>query len=133
MEIKVSTMTGRVPVTVAHVEGNVDISTADIFQANIMSLIEGGARHILLDMEHAPFMSSAGLRALHQIFNKLREVNEDNVTDEEMKKGISDGTYKSPHLKLLNLSENSKVAFETAGFDLYIETFTDLQAAINSF
>ena len=133
MEIKVSTMTGRVPVTVAHVEGNVDISTADIFQANIMSLIEGGARHILLDMEHVPFMSSAGLRALHQIFNKLREVNEDNVTDEEMKKGISDGTYKSPHLKLLNLSENSKVAFETAGFDMYIETFTDLQAAINSF
>ena len=133
MEIKVSTMTGRVPVTVAHVEGNVDISTADVFQANIMSLIEGGARHILLDMEHVPFMSSAGLRALNQIFNKLREVNEDNVTDEEMRKGISDGTYKSPHLKLLNLSENSKVAFETAGFDLYIETFTDLQAAINSF
>ena len=133
MEIKVSTMTGRVPVTVAHVDGNVDISTADVFQANIMSLIEGGARHILLDMEHAPFMSSAGLRALHQIFNKLREVNEDNVTDEEMKKGISDGTYKSPHLKLLNLSENTKVAFETAGFDMYIETFTDLQAAINSF
>ena len=133
MEIKISTMTGRVPVTVAHVEGNVDISTADIFQANIMSLIEGGARHILLDMEHVPFMSSAGLRALHQIFNKLREVNEDNVTDEEMRQGISEGAYKSPHLKLLNLSENSKVAFETAGFDMYIETFTDLQAAINSF
>ena len=133
MEIKVSTMTGRVPVTVAHVEGNVDISTADIFQANIMSLIEGGARHILVDMEHAPFMSSAGLRALHQIFNKLREVNEDNVTDEEMKKGIREGAYKSPHLKLLNLSENTKVAFDTAGFDMFIETFTDLQAAINSF
>jgi anti-anti-sigma factor len=133
MEIKVSTMTGRVPVTVAHVEGNVDVSTADSFQANILSLIEGGARHILLDMEHVPFMSSAGLRALHQIFNKLREVNEDNVTDEEMKKGISEGAYKSPHLKLLNLSENSKVAFETAGFDMFIETFTDLQTAINSF
>ena len=133
MEIKVSTMTGRVPVTVAHVEGNVDMSTADVFQANVLSLIEGGARHILLDMEHVPFMSSAGLRALHQIFNKLREANEDDVTDEEMKKGIGEGTYKSPHLKLLNLSENTKVAFETAGFDMYIETFTDRQAAINSF
>jgi len=133
MEIKVSTMTGRVPVTVAHVEGNVDISTADIFQANIMSLIEGGARHILLDMEHVPFMSSAGLRALHQIFNKLREVNEDSVAEDEMRKGISEGSYKSPHLKLLNLSENTKVGFDAAGFDLYIETFTDRQAAINSF
>ena len=133
MEIKVSTMDGRVPVTVAHVEGNVDVSTADVFQANVLSLIEGGARHILLDMEHVPFMSSAGLRALHQVFNKLREVNEDDVTDEEMRKGIGDGTYKSPHLKLLHLSENTRVAFETAGFDMYIETFTDRQAAINSF
>jgi anti-anti-sigma factor len=133
MEIKVSTVTGRVPVTVAHVDGNVDVSTADVFQANVLSLIEGGARHILLDMEHVPFMSSAGLRALHQIFNKLREVNKDSVAEDEMKKGIGAGAYKSPHLKLLNLSENTKVAFEAAGFDMYIETFTDRQAAINSF
>ena len=133
MEIKVSTVTARVPVTVAHVEGNVDMSTADAFQANVLNLIESGAKHILLDMEHVPFMSSAGLRALNQIFNKLRDVNEDDVTDEEMRKGIGDDTYKSPHLKLLNLSENTKVAFESAGFDMYIATFTDLQAAINSF
>lgn len=133
MEIKVSTVTGRVPVTVAHVEGNVDVSTADIFQANVLGLIKEGARHILLDMGRVPFMSSAGLRALNQIFNKLREVNEDNVTDDEMRKGIGEGTYKSPHLKLLDLSENTKVAFEGAGFDMYIETFTDRQAAINSF
>ena len=133
MEIKVSTVTARVPVTVAHVEGNVDMSTADAFQANVLNLIESGAKHILLDMEHVPFMSSAGLRALHQIFNKLREVNKDDLTDEEMKKGIGEGRYKSPHLKLLNLSENTKVAFNTAGFDMYIATFTDRQAAINSF
>ena len=46
----------------------------------------------------------AGLRALHQIFNKLREVNEDSVAEDEMRKGISEGSYKSPHLKLLVLS-----------------------------
>ena len=133
MEIKTSVVSGRVSVTVAYVEGNVDASTADVFQANVLGLIEGGARYILLDMERVPFMSSAGLRALNQVFNKLREVNKDDVTDEEMRKGISEGTYKSPHLKLLNLSENTKVAFDTAGFDMYIETFTDRQAAINSF
>ncbi len=133
MEIKTSVVTARVPVTVAHVEGNVDASTAEVFQANVMNLIEGGARYILLDMKHVPFMSSAGLRALNQIFNKLREVNKNDVTDEEMKKGIGEGRYKSPHLKLLNLSENTKVGFDAAGFDMYIETFTDRQTAINSF
>lgn len=133
MEINVSTVTGRVPVTVADVKGNMDASAADVFQANVLSLIEAGARHILLDMKHVPFMSSAGLRALHQIFNKLRDVNEESVTDEEMRKGINEGSYKSPHLKLLNLSENARVPFKAAGFDMFIETFTDRQAAINSF
>lgn len=133
MEIKVSTVTGRVPVTVAHVEGNLDASAADLFQAKVLSLIEDGARHILVDMEHVPYLSSAGLRALHQIFNKLRDVNEDSVTDEEMRKGINEGSFKSPHLKLLNLSENAKVPFKAAGIDMLIETFTDRQTAINSF
>lgn len=133
MEIKASIVTGRVPVTVAHVEGNMDASAAEVFQANVLSLIEAGTRHILLDMKKVPYISSAGLRALHQIFNKLRDVNEDSVTDEEMRKGIIEGSYKSPHLKLLNLSENASVPFKAAGFDMYLETFTDRQAAINSF
>lgn len=133
MNIKVSTTTGRVPVTIVQVEGNVDVTTADDFRDNVLKLIEGGATHILVDMEHAPFMSSAGLRALNQIFNKLREVNESGITDEEMKRGISEGAYKSPHLKILNLSEGVRVGFEAAGFDMFIETFTDRQAAIHSF
>ena len=85
MNIKMSVVSGRVPVTVVHVEGNVDVSTADVFQAIVVNVIEDGARYILLDMEHVPYMSSAGLRALHQVFNKLREVNKDDVADEEMK------------------------------------------------
>lgn len=133
MEIKVSTENGRVPVTVLQVDGSIDLSTYEDFQSQTEKLIEGGARRILVDMARVPFMSSSGLRALNQIFNKLRESNKDDVTDEELKKGISAGAYKSPHLKLLNLSEKTRVAFETAGFDMFIETFTDRQTAINSF
>jgi anti-anti-sigma factor len=132
MEIKVSTETGRAPVTVVHVDGKIDASNADTFQAKITRLIDDGARHVLIDMIHVPYMSSAGLRALHDVFIMLRQVNND-TDDEEMRKGISEGTYKSPHLKLLNLSNDIRAAFETAGFDMYIETFTDHQAAINSF
>jgi hypothetical protein len=50
-----------------------------------------------------------------------------------MKRGISAGTYKSPHLKLLNLSPEARSAFETSGFDMYIDTFTDMRTAIASF
>jgi anti-anti-sigma regulatory factor len=97
-------------------------------------LIDEGARYILVDLSHAPFVSSAGLRALHAVFNDLRSRHpESNLSDEQMRKGISAGTYKSPHLKLLNLSPETKVAFETSGFDMYIDTFTDMKTAIASF
>ena len=134
MEIKVSTESGRVPVTILHVDGNIDSSSYEQFQSTAKKLIDEGARYLLVDLSHAPFVSSAGLRALHALFNELRSRNPDaNLNDEQIKKGISAGTYKSPHLKLLNLSPETKTAFETSGFDMYIDTFTDKQAAINSF
>lgn len=134
MEIKVSTESGRVPVTILHVDGNIDSSSYEQFQSTAKKLIDEGARYLLVDLSHAPFVSSAGLRALHSLFNELRSRNPDaNLNDEQIKKGISAGTYKSPHLKLLNLSPETKTAFETSGFDMYIDTFTDRQAAINSF
>ena len=134
MEIKLMTENGRVPVTVMHVDGNIDASTYESFKAKSEEVIKSGARHILVDLSHVPFISSAGLRALNDIFNKLRTLNPDSdLSEEEVKKGISAGTYKSPHLKLLNLSENARTSFEMSGFDLFLETFTDREKAIASF
>ena len=134
MEIKVSTENGRVPVTVLHVDGNIDSSTYEQFLSTARKLIEGGTQYILVDLSHSPFVSSAGLRALHTLFNELRARNPAaNLNDEQIKKGISAGTYKSPHLKLLNLSPETKTAFETSGFDMYIDTFTDRKTAMASF
>jgi len=134
MEIKVSTENGRIPVTVVHVDGNIDSGTYETFQAKAEELIQSGARHMLVDLSHAPFVSSAGLRALHSIFNQLRSLDTDpHLTEEEVKKGISAGTFKSPHLKLLNMSKEARTGFQLSGFDMYIETFTDLKTAIASF
>ncbi len=134
MEIKVSIENGRVPVTIMHVDGNIDASTYEIFKSKAEEVIDGGARHILVDLIHAPFISSAGLRALNDIFNKLRTLTpDDNLSEDEVKRGISAGTYKSPHLKLLNLSENTRTTFEMSGFDMFLETYTDRDKAIASF
>lgn len=134
MEIKVSTEQARVPVTIMHVDGNIDSSTHESFKARADELIKGGARYILVDLSHATFVSSAGLRALHSMFNTLRSLQPDaNLTDEQVKKGIAAGTYKSPHLKLLNPSKETQTAFKLSGFDMFIETYTDRQVAIASF
>lgn len=134
MEIKVLTENARVPVTVLHVDGNIDSSTYQAFQAKVDELINEGTRHLLVDLSHVPFVSSAGFRALHQIFNKLRSLQPDsNQSEAEVKKGISAGTYKSPHLKLLNLSRETQTTFEMSGFDMFIETYNDRKAALGSF
>lgn len=134
MEIKTSTENGRVPVTLVQVSGNLDSSTYENFQSEVDNLIDGGARYILLDLTQVKFISSAGFRAFNNVFNKLRALHPDtNLSDDEMKQGISAGTYKSPHLKLLGLSDDTKSAFELAGFDLFIETFSDKQTAVASF
>ena len=134
MEIKVTTETGRVPVTIMRVDGNIDSSTYEAFTAKTDELIASDTRYILVDLAQAPFVSSAGLRALHSIFNRLRTLHPDtNLSAEEIKQGISAGTYKSPHLKLLNLSKETQSAFTLSGFDMFLETFTDKQKAIASF
>lgn len=134
MEIQVHTENGRVPITVLHVHGNVDSSSYQEFETKAEELINNGTRYMLVDLSHAGFISSAGFRALNHIFRKLREVHPDtNLSDAEMKKGISAGTYKSPHLKLLKLSPEARTAFEMSGFDMYIDTFTDLNTAVASF
>jgi len=134
MEIKVFTENGRVPVTVMHVDGNIDSASYEMFQKKAEESIKTGSRHILVDLSHVKFVSSAGLRALHNLFNELRTLDSDsNLTEDEVKHGISSGTYKSPHLKILNLSPETRTAFEMAGFDMFIETHTDMKTAVDSF
>lgn len=134
MEIKVFNESGRVPVTVMHVDGNIDSSTYEEFQKKAEEFIKTGSRHFLVDLSHVKFVSSAGLRAMHNLFNELRALDpEHNLTEEEVKHRISEGTYKSPHLKLLNLSPETNTAFHLAGFDMFIETYTDMKTAIASF
>jgi anti-anti-sigma factor len=132
MEIKVSVENGRVPVTILHVDGKIDSTSYESFQSKADELIQSGARKMLVDMTHVTFISSAGLRALHAIFNQLRTLNK-GLNDDDLHKAISAGTYKSPDLKLLNLTGAARPAFEMGGFDMYIETFDDLKKAINSF
>lgn len=134
MQIKTFTEKGQVTVTVMHVDGNIDSSTYEAFQSRADELIKSGAHYILVDLTHAPFVSSAGMRALQHIYEQLRALHPDSdVSDAEVRKGISAGTYKSPRLKLLNPSKETATTFNISGFDMYIEIFTDKAEAIASF
>ncbi|HEX2696917.1 MAG TPA: STAS domain-containing protein [Anaerolineales bacterium] len=134
MEIKVSTENGRFPITVLHVDGDIDSSSYSTFLSKAQELIKGGARYMLVDLAHSGYVSSAGLRAIYTLFGDLRAVHpEENLSQEEMQRAAKVGKYKSPHLKLANLNENINGVFQMGGFDNYIETYPDLKSAIASF
>ena len=132
MQLKVSTEKGRVPVTVVHVDGNIDSASYEAFLAGVEEAIKGGARHVLIDLSQVPFVSSAGLRAFNILLNRLRALTPD-VSDEEMRKGINEGTYKSPHLKLLSPSKATTTTLDSSGFSMFIESFTDSKTAVAAF
>jgi anti-anti-sigma factor len=132
MEFKVSTEKGVRPITVIQVEGNIDSASYQEFQSRAEELVTAGSRDILIDLTNVHFVSSAGIRAIHSLFNKLRTYSPD-ISDEEMRKGINAGTYKSPHLKLLNPSKETATTFEMTGLDMYINIYTDRKKALSSF
>jgi anti-anti-sigma factor len=132
MELKIATEKARVPITIIHVDGNIDSGSYETFLAGVEEAIDAGARYLLIDLSHVPFVSSAGLRALNILFNRLRTLTPD-VSDDEMRKGINDGTYRSPHLKLLNPSRETDTTLDSSGFSMFIEVFRDRDKALASF
>ena len=101
MDVTVTQEQGRVPVTVIQVAGKTDSASANDFEKKVMEAIDAGTRHLVLDLSKIPYMSSAGLRVLQQAFDKLRSLST-GESDKEMYRKINDGSFKSPHLKLLS-------------------------------
>jgi anti-anti-sigma factor len=130
MEITVSQAEGHKPITVLHVQGNIDSTSYEQFESRAEEAINGGTHDLLIDLQRVPYMSSAGLRALNQIYNRLRTENEDK---DSVSKGVSAGTYKSPHLKLLAPSHRVMETLKMSGFDMFLEIHSDLESALDSF
>lgn len=132
MDITVAQEQGRVPVTVVHVAGKTDSASANEFEKKVMGVIDSGARHLVLDLSKIPYMSSAGLRVLQEVFNKLRSLSA-NGNDKEMYRQINDGSYKSPHLKLVSPTKEVMEVLKMSGFDMLVSIEKDLQTAVASF
>lgn len=132
-QITVSEQQGRVPVTVLHLQGDViDANSYGQLEAQVQAAYEAGARNVLLDLTKVKYISSAGLRALHSIFLLLRG-DTPAESDQVMKKGLMDGSFKSPHLKLLNPSPAVMETLRTMGFDMFLEVHRNLKDAVASF
>lgn len=130
LEITSTTEQSRVPVTVFHLKGSIDMDASNQLEKRAKEAIAAGTRYVLLDFKEVSFMSSAGIRALNIIFRALDASTGINST---MAKSILDGSYKSPHLKLLNPAPNVAEVLNVVGMSMFIEIYDDLQRALDSF
>ncbi len=132
MEITAAQHTGRVPVTVFYIKGDIDSTTYQLAQAQIEQAVQGGARDLVLDLSGVRYLSSAGIRMLSHLFNLLRG-NLPQESDAAMKQGIRDGTFKSPHLKLASPTPRVVEVLRMSGLDMMIESYRSVPEAVASF
>ncbi len=128
MEISTEKLEGRVPVTVFRISG--DFNRGEPLKSKAVEAFEDGARNMLIDLSDVPYASSAGLRALHEIYNLLRDSSE---TSAAVSQGLREGSYHSPHLKLLKPSKMVVEVLKMTGFDMFLEIFKDEKKALASF
>lgn len=131
MEIVVSQEQGRVPVTVLRLDGRLDATSHEQLRTQAEQAIKGGTRKMLIDFSKVDFMSSAGIRALNQIFDLLRPHTADS--NQAMEKGVRDGSYKSPNLKLAGPNPRVLESLKMVGMDMFLEIHPDTKSAIASF
>jgi anti-anti-sigma factor len=132
MVIVESVNQARVPVTVFQISGEINSGSYMQLQTQADTAFNAGMRNLILDLKNVPYMSSGGLKALNHIFTMLRTQAAQEST-EAMSKGLRDGTFKSPHLKLVAPNPTVHEVLKVSGFDMYLEIHRNLKEALASF
>lgn len=136
MEITVSQAKGHVPVTILHLNGQLDGQNYQELIAKAQELFDAGTHDFLLDLANLTYISIAGLIALHTIALMTRgetppDPNQGWAAVKSMDRTRSSGPQK--HLKLLNLRPEVSSVLEMVGFSQMFESFTKQEEAIQSF
>jgi anti-anti-sigma regulatory factor len=130
VEINIVQEEGLNPVTVLQPIGELTSDKELIAQAQ--AVYDEGGRDILIDLSQVRYMSSIGLRAIHELF-LLMKTDDVNESRDAMMEGIRAGTFTSPHLKLYKPNPDVMSVLKTTGYDMYIEIYSDYDQAIASF
>lgn len=136
MNIVIEHVQGATPVTVLRTEGDLDASNYQELIARVQALYRDGTRDLLLDLGGIPFISSAGIVALHAAALILRGERPPDpeagweafhAIDRDLAAGIQ------PHIKLLNPQPRVERALEKTGLKQFFEIFTERETALASF
>ncbi|MDQ2691086.1 MAG: STAS domain-containing protein [Chloroflexota bacterium] len=128
LNISASQIQGDVPVTILHLDGHLHGNTERELLDRARQAQEDGSKYLLLDLSNLEVLTSAGLRAIHNIFNLFTP-----KSDLETIRQHGDEPYKSPYFKLVCPNPNIYYVLNIAGFLQNILIYNNMEDAANSF
>ena len=128
LNITASQIQGDVPVTILHLSGHLHGNTESELLDRARQAQEDGSKYLLLDLSEVQVLTSAGLRAIHNIFNMFTP-----QTDRAVIKQHGDEPYKSPYLKLVCPNPDVYYVLNIAGCLQNILIYNNMEDAANSF
>ena len=134
-DITVTQENARVPVAVMSLEGELDAASYLDALASAREVVEGGASHMLLDLEQLTYIGSSGIFVIHSVAMFLRGEEPPNPDDGwgAIHQADQDESAASPNLKLLAPQPQVDRALERSGMKRFFETYTDRAEALASF
>ena len=132
MQITVSVHEAKEPVAVMTITGSIDASNFVEVVQKAQEIYDHPARNLIIYLSDVPFISSAGLVAIHKIA-LLYSGGKQEMDSDEDRPDFTHSTSARKHVKLLSPQPNVDRTIETAGMKLFFKVFDDLETALKSF
>jgi anti-anti-sigma factor len=134
MEITMSIHEANEPIAVMRINGNVDASNYVEIINKAQEIYNNLARNLILDLSEVPFISSAGIVAIHKIALLYSSGKQETAKEgEEIHPNLTHNANARKRVKLLNPQPTVDRTLETAGMKLFFKVFHDLDSALKSF
>lgn len=128
LTITASQIQGEISVTILHLEGHLHGNTERQLLDRVRQAYEDGTKYLLLDLSKLEVLASAGLRAIHSIFNLFTP-----QSDMELIRQHGEEPYKSPYFKLVCPNPQIYYVLNITGFLQNLLIYNNMDDAVKSF
>ncbi len=131
MDIHIIKHEGKPSVAVLIPKTEINMATFPAIDDAARAEHANGTHHLVIDLSHVPYMTSAGIRLLNGLFKVFR-AGDPAESDAALSKGFREGNFTSMHLKLVNPNESVREVLKTSGLDMVISAYPTVEDAVSS-
>lgn len=131
MEISISIEQAQEPIAVMHLKGDLDASNFLEVVTKAQEIYQKPARNLIIDLSEVPYISSAGLVAIHKI--ALLYSDDPQQVENNIGPNFTHSNTARRHVKLLSPRPTVDQILDTTGLKIFFKIFDDLESALKSF